>query len=514
MKRFLILCLSVLLVLTTAVTMLVSCQTPDQGPDKNPNTNNKPSTDSNERIPLDVPQKNYETSEGKASFHILEWACGGQDSAGQSWIPWEEGHVDEEDGDMLGSAVFDRNAWVEQEFGVEISKEYVSIEGNPGFVTRVTTNASTSANEFQLITLRTLDIFTLVQEDLYLDLNQYKDTILHTDQPWWVQDSVKSFTLGSHLYVAATEMLLRDKGATATLYFNQTLAKDYEELPNFFTLVDNDEWTIEEMRLACEIVAHSDDGDDEMNSTEDVWGCFGGDDSVYYLFNSFGYKFAHIDEFGYVQYDFGEADSIKVMQDIFLDFMYSDEYFNLEADKALLEEGQHLFTESNSLFYSSLVKDTTTKLKNMEDLYGILPHPMLDEDQEEYSSLVWVHHDSSVGIPAHAKDPEMCAVILEAMSWESYYTVYPTFYETLLLNRAAKDEDSKRMLQVIFEHRSYDPGQYYDTGSNSSGLHGGSGLLRLTGTGNADIAGMWAQYKDKVEENIKKVNGWIAGNED
>jgi hypothetical protein len=202
------------------------------------------------------------------------------------------------------------------------------------------------------------------------------------------------------------------------------------------------------------------------------------------------------------------------MQDIFLDFMYMDEYFNLEADKALLAEGQHLFTESNSLFYSSFVKDTTTKLKDMQDLYGILPHPMLNEDQEEYSSLVWVHHDSSVGIPAHVKDPEMCAIILEAMSWESYYTVYPTFYETILLNRAAKDEDSKRMLQIIFNTRSYDPGQYYDTGSNSSGLHGGPGLLRLTGTGNSDISGLWAQYKDKVDENIKKVNGWIAGNED
>ena len=517
MKKFLTLLVAVLLVLTATVTMLslVSCGDPTSGnnPGTNPGTTPGTTPEEKERIPLDVPNKNYEIGGEKTPYHILEWACGNQDSAGQSWIPWEEGHVDEEDGDMLASAVFRRNAWVEQSFGVDISKEYVSIEGNPGFVTRVTTNASTSANEFQLITLRTLDIFTLIQEDMYLDMNTYKDTILHTDQPWWVQDSVKSFTLGSHLYVASTEMLLRDKGATATLYFNQTMAKDYEELPNFFDLVDNDDWTIEQMQLACETVAHSNDGDDEMNSTDDVWGCFGGDDTVYYLFNSYAYKFAHIDNFGYVEYDFGKDKSITVMQDIFLDVMYADYYFNLEADKALLEEGEHLFTESNSLFYSSLVKDTTTKLKNMPDLYGILPHPMLDEDQDDYSALVWVHHDSSVGIPMHVADPEMCAIILEALSWESYYSVYPTFYETILLNRAAKDEDSKRMLQVIFAHRSYDPGQYYDTGSNASGLHGGEGLLRLTGTGTADIAGLWAGYKVNVEENIRKVNGWIAGNE-
>ena len=69
------------------------------------------------------------------------------------------------------------------------------------------------------------------------------------------------------------------------------------------------------------------------------------------------------------------------------------------------------------------------------------------------------------------------------------------------------------MLQVIFQTRSYDPGQYYDTGSYSSGLHGGEGLLRLSGTGNADIAGMWAKYEDTVKLNMQKVNNWISGNE-
>ncbi len=522
MKRFLTLLLALLMLLTATVTMLVlvSCgdETPDNNPDK-PITDNRPTTgeggDKVERIPLDVPDKNYETSEGKTPFHILQWSCNNQVAVGQSWIPWEEGHVEEEDGDMLGSAVFDRNAWVEQEFGVEISKEYVSIDGGPSFVSRVMTNASTSANEFQLLTLRTIEIFTLVQEELYFDMNEYKDTILHTNQPWWVQDSVRSFTLGSHLFVASTEMLLRDKGATATLYFNQTLAKDYEEeLPNFFELVDEGEWTKEQMEIACEKVAHSNDGDDEMNSTDDIWGCFGADDPVYYLYNGFGQKFGHIDDFGYLEYNFGTGDSITIMQDVFLDIMYADFYFNRHVKKLMLEENENLFVDGKSLFYSGLVKDTTNEMKNMEDLYGILPHPLLDEDQEDYSSLVWIHHDSSVGIPAHVKDPEMSAIILEALSWESYYSVYPVFYDTILLNRAAKDADSKRMLEIIFNTRSFDPGQYYDGGSTASGLHSDGGFLRLSGRGTADIAGIWAKYEGTVKENMDKVNSWIAGNED
>jgi hypothetical protein len=268
---------------------------------------------------------------------------------------------------------------------------------------------------------------------------------------------------------------------------------------------------LEELIFACEIVAHSNDSDEEMNSAEDIWGCIGGDDPVYYLFNAAGYKFAHIDEDGYIAYDFGyDEDSITVVKSIFDDFLYTDWYMNSTTDGEFLEKDQDLFVDGVSLFKTGMVKDTTNTLKNMNDLYGILPYPKYTLDQESYSSLVWEHHDSVLGIPEFAADKEMCAVVLEALSWESYYSVYPLFYDTILLSRAAKDQESKEMLEIIFATRSYDPGLYWDGGS---GLHGGEGLLRLSKKGTSDIASLWATYKSKVEENIQEVNNWIADKE-
>jgi hypothetical protein len=105
----------------------------------------------------------------------------------------------------------------------------------------------------------------------------------------------------------------------------------------------------------------------------------------------------------------------------------------------------------------------------------------------------------------------MCATILEALSWESYYRVYPTFYETILLDRAAKDEDSKRMLKLIFETRIYDPGQYWDT---TTGLQHGQGLLRLTATESSDIASIWGKFELAVEQCVKDINKMISDMED
>ena len=100
----------------------------------------------------------------------------------------------------------------------------------------------------------------------------------------------------------------------------------------------------------------------------------------------------------------------------------------------------------------------------------------------------------------------MCAVVLEALSWESYYSVHPVFYDTILLSRAAKDAESKAMLEIIFATRSYDPGLYWD---NASGLHGGEGLLRLSLKGTSDIAGMWAGFRDTIEQNMEDINEWV-----
>lgn len=512
MKKLLSLCLALLLIVS-AVFTLIACDdgNEEENNNSNNNTNQGNGSTSAERIPLDyLPTDGY----NGATFNILEWTAGGQTDIGMRWVPWEEGDVESKDGDMLGSAVFDRNAWVEENYDVTITKEYCSVDsvnGAPPYTSVVRTDAQSTGNAYQLYILRTVNIVQLVEEGLFADMNEYEES-LHTDQPWWVQDSVDSFTLGSHLYVAASEMLLRDKGGTAALFFNQVLAADYTDLPNFFELAENREWTLEEMINACSIVSSSLDGDDLMNSAQDMWGCTGGDDPVYYLFNASNYKFAHIDEDGYLSYDFGyDENSITATKRIFDEFMYADFYMNtMTVGAQFLEENQDLFVDGGSLFKSGLIKDTALTLKNMTELYGILPHPLYDLDQENYSSLVWEHHDSILGIPEYAADKEMCAVILEAMSWESYYSVCPVFYDTILLSRAAKDSESKAMLQIILDTRSYDPGLYWD---NNSGLHGNDGLLRLSKTGSSDIASLWAKYKDTIDGNVDDVNEWIDSKE-
>ena len=435
-------------------------------------------------------------------FNVLEWACGGATQAGDGWIPWEEIAVTEEEydqADIISSAVYDRNLVIEEKYGVRITREYLSYDIN--YHEKLRNNNSTGDDQWQLITSRTRDIQPLIQESLLVDMKaeEYSD-IFHFDQPWWVQDSIQSFALGDHLFVAASELLLRDKGTTAACFYNQKIAQDYG-LDNLYDLVKNGQWTLEQMINMAEVVAGDHDGNDKIDSAEDMWGILGARDPVYYLFNSCGQKFGDINSEGKLEFTFGDSKSVTVVQDILNKVMFSEMYMN----RYIKNDLKNIFVTDHALFSLDCVK-TVLGLREMDSPYGILPLPKYDELQENYSSLVWLHADCVLGIPAVTADPEMSAIITEALSYESYYTVYPAFYDVVLMNRSTRDDESKEMLEIVFKTRSFDPGQYWTT---ESGLHSQAGLMDMTVTHSADVVSKLASYQSKIDACVKEINEWV-----
>jgi hypothetical protein len=58
------------------------------------------------------------------------------------------------------------------------------------------------------------------------------------------------------------------------------------------------------------------------------------------------------------------------------------------------------------------------------------------------------------------------------------------------------------MLEVIFQTRSFDPGQYWLT----SELHGGSGFLTIFEQNKTNIASLWASLTSMTEKGVDKFN--------
>ncbi|MBQ7338527.1 MAG: extracellular solute-binding protein [Clostridia bacterium] len=502
--RIMAMLLALMMVFGTLALTSCADDSEDTDGDKQPGTENSgdegndPVEDEEPRIPLDyLPTTTY----GGETVNILEWTVAGQ-TPGMAWVPWEEIDVDAGDGDPINNAIYDRNGVVEETYDVEITKEYLSVDGSPQYVTAFRANESSGDQAYQMITLRTTTIAPLVQEGLMT--NMYELENLHTDMPWWNQDSVRSYTMGSALYCAAPEMLLRDKGATAAMFYNQKIATDHE-ITDLYELAENGDWTMDIMIEYAEKVTIDMNGDDIANSIEDQFGLWGnGRDMLYHLFAGAGLKFAEIDDEGYLQLNIGNDETIMVWQDILDLVVYTDFYSNNAMKGVEMPEGFDLFVSDGCLFRIDMVKDVLD-LRNMESMYGVLPVPKYDEYQDNYSSLVWMHHDSVLSIPGSVTNLDVVSTVLEHMSYISYYDVYPIFYDTIILGKSARDEQSKEMLELIFQTRSFDPGQYWLTAE----LHGGSGFLTIFENGKTNISSLWASLTTMTESAVEEFNEMI-----
>ena len=104
----------------------------------------------------------------------------------------------------------------------------------------------------------------------------------------------------------------------------------------------------------------------------------------------------------------------------------------------------------------------------MEDDYGIIPYPKWDEAQDGYHTMVDGSHDI-LGVPKTASDTERTGIIVEALSAESYKKVVPVFYDTALKTKAARDEDSSAMIDIIRDSLTFDFGYLHSSSIDSVG---------------------------------------------
>ena len=123
--------------------------------------------------------------------------------------------------------------------------------------------------------------------------------------------------------------------------------------------------------------------------------------------------------------------------------------------------------------------------------FGILPYPLADEEQEEYSCLVSTGLVPVVCIPTINENVEYTSIIVDAIARESVDTVTQAYYETLLKKRTLQDNDSQAMLDIIFKSRAYDIGYVFNWG----GI--GNLVNSLYGTNN-EFVSSYDAIEDKV----------------
>ena len=103
-------------------------------------------------------------------------------------------------------------------------------------------------------------------------------------------------------------------------------------------------------------------------------------------------------------------------------------------------------------------------LREIEYDFGLLPIPKFDEAQDGYRVFCGA---GLIGVPSNVPDPTRTGVIAEALAYYSYREIRPAFFDIVLENKAVRDENSYRVLQMMHENKVFDFGFNFDgTGYN------------------------------------------------
>lgn len=303
----------------------------------------------------------------------------------------------------------------------------------------------------------------------FLDLNAIETIDL--SNPWWDQQAVNDLSINGKLFVAMGDINTQDNDGTWIIFFNKVLAA--EELPetNFYEMVDNNEWTMDNFISICKNVTHDSNGDGALDEF-DTWALGTETYNIYVHALASGEKIVKKDSDDMPYLSFQTESMYDVLSTI--SSFYSDKNTVMIADDGRFSSKGYsnvfeattikAFTDGRELFYMGGLMNLTG-FRSMEDDFGMLPIPKMTADQDRYYHSVSFHQTSSLAIPYNTENVEDLGLVIEAIAAMSKNKVTPEYYDRTLKLQASRDEDSGRMLDIIFESRVFDLGFIYGWGN-------------------------------------------------
>ncbi|MBO5219276.1 MAG: hypothetical protein J6C52_07595 [Clostridia bacterium] len=404
--------------------------------------------------------------------------------------------VESLNGDIINDAIWERNSFIEDTYNVDIIHDAQSYD-QLGNLIRSTVMAGDDA--YQAAYLYMGSTSTFMEEGLLHDLTDGSG--FHFDEVWWDRAIIKDLYIGDDkaLYLTSSDLNLINFEYSWCMYFNKRMLDDLQmEAP--YQLVLDGKWTFDELYKYISAGAN-------LNGAES-W-AFAVDSPAVYGFTSMS---------SFILQAFLACDmkplSIENGQP---QNNTDDPRFHDVAEKLakiIGEEGtsyicansrntgnhyEEIYKKGGAFFTACEIKggDGGGAYSEMTDYYGIVPLPKFDAEQKNYVSPVAIGN-FMMCVPKSNNDLEMASVILDAMSYVSWRDIVPQYYETVIQTKHIRDEETKEMLDIIREARTYYSARAFGWGEALR-----TELQSSIKAGNINSASLAASHKESIAEQFK-----------
>lgn len=396
-----------------------------------------------------VPQRDLEGFEMRFITDIVwDWDFG----------PMHYEVAEEITSEPVNDAFYIRNSIIEERLNIKITE---NVRMNNDAHATIKKLISSGSDEYDVVISQSWSVGPITADGNFVNLNEVPG--LQLDQSWWDQHSIRDYSIKDHLYFMTGDYNLINNDATWVLFFNKVIARDLGlEMP--YQSVLDGRWTYEKMMEYQKAAAWDMNGDGEYTA-DDRWGMVTHTQHYSGILIAGGESLITRDAGGLPVY--GQiTDRFNNVYQKIIELMQSPGYtMNIYLNIKGLPSDKHAtknFLNNEALFCPEILAHTR-RFREMENDFGILPHPKYNENQKEYNSYV-LGQVTVTCIPVTNTNLEKTAIVLDALGMMSTHTIIPAYYDVSLIGKFFRDDESADMIDIIRANRVYDIGAAYAWG--------------------------------------------------
>lgn len=377
---------------------------------------------------------------------------------------WSDG----ETGEPINDAVFRRNTFLAEKYDIKI----VPVNGSGGIVNGTVkrdfiNSVKADDDQFDMAMMGVLDSAGLASEGHLIDL--YSVPHIDLSKPWWDIPVNQTITIMNRLYFGISKMGIHDKDDSFVILFNKELA-DEVKIESPYQVVKDNRWTYDTFIVLAKQGVSDLNGNGEFDD-DDRYGYSGFNAEAWNNFFAAGERIAQVDNDGIPVITMINERSQRAYEYIYKLFNDDNIMFNTQKFPGnTLHDVTYRLLSQKQVLFAGAAMTVVQKARAMDQDFGMLPYPKLDENQDKYYTMCGLWGPTAITIAITNNDLDRTGILIEAMVADSMKKIYPAYYDINLVTKGLRDEESKEMLDLIMEGRGFDLGMLFAWGDLSNVL--------------------------------------------
>ncbi len=366
--------------------------------------------------------------------------------SGTDYQPYEMGY-DEAVGEIVADALYERNRYAEEKLNVKLDIQY-GPENSTAYSNSYHNTILSSDHVYDIISAVQAAAIKFSHEGVFVNLSNAP--YIDYDKPWWNVDYIDEISVSPETrYFLIGDISVFALRNLSAVFYNKTMYDSiYGDPDGLYEYILDGSWTYDEfLRIVEE--SYNDINGDGKADLGDTLGVIGntGTTADHYSFTA-GMQMNTRDAVGFPVLVDDQSNNVAVME-VLRTLYFNTPGFYLTSGGWSTEEPETRgkFIDGSTMFRADRLYNAEY-FRDMDNEYGIVPFPKLNDAQDDYKALV---HNSCLlyVLPITTPSLEMPCAVLEALAAEAYRTVTPAYYDVALKVKYSRDDMSGQVIDII-----------------------------------------------------------------